>query len=128
MIFGRGVCFSEGRPKISTNSSPKTRLPWYFNLSATPSVGYPLLPIYLFMTLSLFLAEFRWSALPNSLLAFVIFGLAGILMAIVGYKLFDLLTPGDLHGEIFEKKNLAAGLLAGSVIIGVCIVLAAAMG
>ena len=48
-------------------------------------------------------------------------------MAVVGYKVFDLFTPGNLHAEIFEKKNVAAALLAGSVIIGVSLILAAAM-
>lgn len=64
----------------------------------------------------------------NSLGLFVLFGIAGIIMAIVGYKVFDLFTPGNLHAEIFENKNVAAGILAGSVIIGVSLILAAAMG
>lgn len=68
-----------------------------------------------------------WSALSQSLIAFGIFGVAGIAMAIIGYKIFDKFTPGDLHKEIIENKNVAAALLAGSVIIGVAIVLAAAM-
>jgi uncharacterized membrane protein YjfL (UPF0719 family) len=38
------------------------------------------------------------------------------------------LTPGDLHAEIFQHKNVAAAILAGSVIIGVSLILAAAMG
>ncbi|WP_395738329.1 DUF350 domain-containing protein [Prosthecobacter sp.] len=70
------------------------------------------------------LAEY---SIQHGLELFLIFGLAGILMTIVGYKLFDKLTPGDLHGEIFEKKNIAAAILAGSVIIGVSLILAAAM-
>jgi putative membrane protein len=68
------------------------------------------------------------SSIANGLMLFAIFGLAGIVMAILGYKLFDKFTPGDLHGEIFEKKNVAAAILAGSVIIGVSLILAAAMG
>jgi putative membrane protein len=70
------------------------------------------------------LAEY---SISHGLLLFLIFGFAGILMTIVGYKLFDKLTPGDLHAEIFEKKNIAAAILAGSVIIGVSLILAAAM-
>ncbi|WP_395751646.1 DUF350 domain-containing protein [Prosthecobacter sp.] len=72
----------------------------------------------------LVLAEY---SIAHGLELFLIFGLAGILMTILGYKLFDKLTPGDLHGEIFEKKNIAAAILAGSVIIGVSLILAAAM-
>lgn len=70
------------------------------------------------------LAEY---SISHGLVLFAVFGLAGILMAIAGYKLFDKLTPGDLHAEIFEKKNIAAAILAGSVIIGVSLILAAAM-
>jgi len=68
------------------------------------------------------------SPLLNGLILFVIFGLAGIIMAVIGYKLFDKFTPGDLHKEIFDNKNVAAAILAGSVIIGVSLILAAAMG
>lgn len=64
----------------------------------------------------------------QGLLLFAVFGLAGFVMMIGGYKLFDRFTPGDLHAEIFEKKNVAAAILAGSVIIGLGLILAAAMG
>jgi uncharacterized membrane protein YjfL (UPF0719 family) len=74
------------------------------------------------------MAEYNWAYLGNNLAVFAIFGLVGIVMAILGYKLFDKFTPGDLHDEIVNKKNLAAAVLAGSVIISVAIVLAAAMG
>ena len=57
----------------------------------------------------------------------VLFGGIGIVMAIVGYKLFDKCTPGQLHREIVEEKNVAAALIGGSVILGVCIIIAAAM-
>jgi len=70
------------------------------------------------------LAEY---SIPHGLTLFAVFGLAGILMAIIGYKIFDKMTPGDLHAEIFEHKNVAAAILAGSVIIGVSLILAAAM-
>lgn len=71
------------------------------------------------------LAEY---SITHGLMLFAVFGLAGILMAIIGYKLFDKMTPGNLHKEIFENKNIAAAVLAGSVIIGVSLILAAAMG
>ena len=70
------------------------------------------------------LAEY---SILHGLELFAVFGFAGILMAIAGYKLFDKMTPVDLHAEIFEHKNMAAAILAGSVIIGVSLILAAAM-
>lgn len=57
----------------------------------------------------------------------MMFGGIGILMAIVGYKVFDKCTPGELHREIIENKNVAAAIVGGAVILGVCIIIAAAM-
>jgi len=57
----------------------------------------------------------------------VLFAAIGIVLAIVGYKLFDKCTPGELHREIVENKNVAAALIGGAVILGVCIIIAAAM-
>jgi uncharacterized membrane protein YjfL (UPF0719 family) len=57
----------------------------------------------------------------------MLFAAVGTLMAILGYKLFDKCTPGDLNKEIIENKNVAAALIGGAVILGVCIIIAAAM-
>ena len=57
----------------------------------------------------------------------MLFSAIGIIAAIAGYKLFDKCTPGDLHNEIVQHKNVAAAIVAGSVILGVCIIIAAAM-
>ncbi len=57
----------------------------------------------------------------------LLFAAIGILAAIVGYKVFDKCTPGDLHREIIENKNVAAAIVAGAVILGVCVIIAAAM-
>jgi putative membrane protein len=62
------------------------------------------------------------------LLSSLVFGLLGIGLVIAGFKIFDILTPGNLQEEIVEKKNLAAAILAASVVIGICIVVAAAIG
>jgi uncharacterized membrane protein YjfL (UPF0719 family) len=57
----------------------------------------------------------------------LIFAFIGIAVAIAGYKLFDKCTPGDLHREILENRNTAAAILASAVILGVCIIVAAAI-
>jgi putative membrane protein len=57
----------------------------------------------------------------------LLFALIGIAAAIAGYKLFDKCTLGDLHKEILENKNVAAAIVAGAVILGVSIIVAAAM-
>ncbi len=72
-----------------------------------------------------------WDLQPHSLgralLYMVIFAAAGIAVAITGYKVFDRFTPGDLHKEIVEKQNVAAAIVAGAVLLGICIIIAAAM-
>ncbi len=66
-------------------------------------------------------------SLGKSIGYMLLFSLLGILAAIAGYKLFDKCTPGDLHQEILQNKNVAAAIVAGSVILGVCLIVAAAM-
>jgi uncharacterized membrane protein YjfL (UPF0719 family) len=56
-----------------------------------------------------------------------LFTAIGIFLAILGYKVFDRCTPGHLHKEIIEHRNVAAAIIGGSVILGVCIIIAAAM-
>lgn len=78
----------------------------------------------------LFAQLYSWP--PTTLLeaaaASAIFGIIGIVLAIFGFKLFDWLTPGDMQEEILKKNNLAAAIVSGAFIIGICIIIAAAVG
>lgn len=56
-----------------------------------------------------------------------IFALIGVFVAIVGFKLFDKFTPGHLGREITEHRNMAAAIIGAAVILGVCIIVAAAI-
>jgi putative membrane protein len=69
-----------------------------------------------------------WNAFGAALLATAIFGLVGIVLMLAGFKLFDLMTPRiDLEKELGENKNVAVAIIVASVIIGIAIVVAAAM-
>ena len=57
----------------------------------------------------------------------LLFALVGIAAAILGYKLFDKCTPGDLSKEILEHRNIAAAIIGAAVILGVCIIIAASI-
>jgi len=74
-------------------------------------------------------AATTWHAqsLGQALAYTALFALAGTALAILGYKLFDKFTPGDLHREIVENRNVAAAIVAGSVIIGVSLIIVAAI-
>jgi putative membrane protein len=64
----------------------------------------------------------------HGLFLFAVYGIAGVALTVTGYKLFDRFTPGNLHAEIFDNKNVAAAILAGSVLIAISMIIAAAMG
>jgi uncharacterized membrane protein YjfL (UPF0719 family) len=56
-----------------------------------------------------------------------LFALVGAILVIIGFKAFDkIITRIDLEGEV-QKGNIAAGILAGSVIVALAIIIAAAM-
>ncbi len=57
----------------------------------------------------------------------LIFAAIGIVAAIIGFKVFDKCTPGHLEKEIVEHRNVAAAIIAAAVILGVSIIIAAAM-
>jgi len=72
-------------------------------------------------------ATWHAQSLAQAVLNMLLFVAIGIAAAVVGYKLFDKYTPGDLSKEILENKNILAAIVAAAVIIGVCIIIAAAM-
>ncbi len=65
--------------------------------------------------------------LGQAVLGTILFGLIGIGLAILGFKLFDLITPFNLEKEICENKNIAVGILGGAIVLGICWIVAAAM-
>jgi putative membrane protein len=58
----------------------------------------------------------------------LIYGLIGIILTIAGYKIFDWITPIDVEKELGEKQNIAVAIVAAAVIIGIALVVAAAIG
>ena len=63
----------------------------------------------------------------NNLLLAILFALLGLILLIGGYRVFDVMTPTDLNAKIFEEGNIAAAVLAGAFIIGLAVVVAAAI-
>jgi putative membrane protein len=57
----------------------------------------------------------------------VVFAVLGFGLLFLGYKTFDRLTPTSLSRQIFEDRNVAAAVLAGAFVIGLAIVVAAAI-
>lgn len=68
-------------------------------------------------------AVLSWQGIVST----VVYGLIGMVLAFVGYKLYSLVVPFDLNKELAEDDNPAVGIVAGSVILGVSIIVAAAI-
>jgi hypothetical protein len=62
---------------------------------------------------------------PYGFLSTLVFGLIGIALAIIGFKLFDVVIKADVENEICSNRNVAAGILGAAVILGVSIIVAA---
>jgi putative membrane protein len=56
-----------------------------------------------------------------------LFGLAGIVLLIIGYYVWELVTPYNLRRELHENKNLAVAVVVAAFILGMAIVIAAAI-
>lgn len=63
-----------------------------------------------------------------SLLYCACFGLLGIGLSVLGFKVFDWLTPRvHVQEELAEKHNIAVAIVCGAVIIGISLIVVAAI-
>jgi len=57
----------------------------------------------------------------------IVYSTIGIVMAVIGFKVVDWLTPGDLADEVTHKENRALAILAGAMMLGVCVIIASVL-
>jgi len=65
--------------------------------------------------------------LGSNFIAAVVFALLGVVLFVVGFIIFDKLTPGSLWKELLEDQNTALGNLMAGVAIALAIIIAAAI-
>jgi len=56
-----------------------------------------------------------------------IFGVTGIGLLILGYYIWELITPYNLRRELQENQNVAVAVVVAAFIIGMAIVIAASL-
>ena len=56
-----------------------------------------------------------------------LFGLAGIVLLIIGYYLWELITPYNLRREIHENRNIAVAIVVAAFILGMAIIISASL-
>jgi hypothetical protein len=71
--------------------------------------------------------EWGWVSIGQAAVSTLVFGLIGVVMASVGFKLFDLVSPFNLEREICEKQNIAVSLISAAMVLGICVIIAAAV-
>jgi len=64
---------------------------------------------------------------PRHIVATVAYAAVGIVVFIVAYKLMEKLMPFSITKELSEDDNTAVGVLMGSMMIGLSIIIAAAI-
>jgi uncharacterized membrane protein YjfL (UPF0719 family) len=67
------------------------------------------------------------TSLPRLLLDVSLFGILGIALLVVGYYVWELITPYNNRRELHENKNLAVAVVVAAFIIGMAVIIAAAI-
>jgi uncharacterized membrane protein YjfL (UPF0719 family) len=57
----------------------------------------------------------------------LLFGLVGIVLLVIGYRVIDLLTPGDLGRQLCEDRNRNAGVIVGAGVLSIGIIVTSAI-
>ena len=71
--------------------------------------------------------EFSIERLATGLLSAGAFGLFGILLLMLGYKVFEWITPKlDVEAKL-QQGSVAVGIVVGSLLLAIAIVVAAAI-
>ena len=72
-------------------------------------------------------AQTTMAEFSAELFSTVLYSAVGIIMGVIGFKVVDWLTPGSLAEEVAHKENRALAILAGSMMLGVCIIIASVL-
>jgi uncharacterized membrane protein YjfL (UPF0719 family) len=64
---------------------------------------------------------------PEYILSALIYAGVGCLILFLMFWIVEKLTPENLWKEILEKQNKALAILAGSIVLGIAIIIASAI-
>jgi uncharacterized membrane protein YjfL (UPF0719 family) len=70
---------------------------------------------------------FDWIPFLKALIASVVYSLIGIVMFALSFLAIHLISPFSIRKEIEQDQNTALAILIGAVIIGLSIIIAAAI-
>jgi len=62
-----------------------------------------------------------------SVLTSIVYGLLGLILLLIGYHIYELVTPFSVKDELITHRNLAVGIVVAAFILGMALVIAAAI-
>ena len=68
-----------------------------------------------------------WEDLATELAAGLLYGVVGIVLLALGYRMIDLLTPGNLGRQLCEDRNRNASVIVSSAMLAVGIIVTSAI-
>jgi len=75
----------------------------------------------------MFAVDEFWTSFAQHFAATIIYVLLGLLFFAVTYGIIARMSPYSMKKEIEEEKNVALAVIIGAVIIGIAIIIAAAI-
>ncbi|MDX6682608.1 MAG: hypothetical protein QOG94_2647 [Solirubrobacteraceae bacterium] len=68
-----------------------------------------------------------WEDLATELAAGLLYGVVGIVLLALGFRMIDLLTPGHLGRQLCEDRNRNAGVIVSAAMLAIGIIVTAAI-
>jgi putative membrane protein len=68
-----------------------------------------------------------WDTAPGHMVASVVYSLIGVAIFSIAFLLIEKVAPFSLRKELAEDDNVAVGIVLGSIVIGLSIIIAAAI-
>jgi len=61
----------------------------------------------------------------GNFISVIAYSMIGTAVLFLAYKIIDWILPADVEAEIFERKNVAAAIFKGLLLLGIAIIIAA---
>ena len=70
----------------------------------------------------------EWTHLGHGLIATILFGVVGIFLTALGFKVFDWITPKiNIEHELTQGHNIAVAIVMAAAILGISAIAVAAI-
>jgi putative membrane protein len=70
-----------------------------------------------------FVPALSWAGIISS----IVYGLLGLILLLIGYYVYELITPWSVKEELTTHRNPAVAMVVASFILGMAVVIAAAI-